>query len=113
MKIIIYTAGPYRAQGWNSVFENILRARKLARQLWLKGWVVICPHANTILMDGPDIEDAAFLDGDLELIRRCCDAMLMLPGWEQSEGAIREHALALELEMPIYYTINEVPDAPV
>lgn len=106
---VIYTAGPYRADGWHNVFENILKARTAARALWLKGWVVICPHANSILMDGPDIPANMFIEGDLEIIRRC-DAICMLPGWEKSEGSQIEYGLALELEMPVYFGVENVPD---
>ena len=107
---LIYTAGPYRADSWHGVFENILRAWSAARDLWLKGWAVICPHANSILMDGPDIPAKMFIDGDLEIISRC-DAVCMLPGWEKSEGAQIEYGLALELEMPIYFGVEQVPNA--
>lgn len=105
---IIYVAGPYRADGWHNVWENIMAARAAAREAWKLGWAVICPHANSIFMDGPDITDLAFLAGDLEIVRRC-DAMLMLPGWEQSVGARGEHALAEGLGLPIYYSIASVP----
>ena len=106
---IIYTAGPYRADGWHNVFENILIARQVARELWKRGWAVICPHANTLLMDGPDIKPQTFIDGDLEIIRHC-DAILMLPGWEGSQGAQMEYSLAVELGMPIYMSMEDVPN---
>ena len=40
--------------------------------------------------------------GDLDMIRRC-DAIVMMPGWEASKGADREHSLALSMRLPIYY----------
>ena len=106
---IIYTAGPYRGEGWNAVFENICRARTAARKLWVKGWAVICPHANTWFMDGPDIPAMTFIEGDLEIVARC-DAIFMLPGWERSEGARLEYLQALKFELPIYLSVEEVPD---
>lgn len=106
---LIYVAGAYRAEGWHNVFENILKARAAARLLWLKGWAVICPHANSILMDGPDIPAQTFLDGDLEIIQRC-DAICMLPGWEKSEGSNMEYAHAIELGLEIYFGVEQVPD---
>lgn len=105
---VIYVAGPYRADGWHGVWENIMRARAAARELWLKGWAVICPHTSSIFMDGPDIAAGIFLNGDLEIIRRV-DAVLMLDGWERSEGSRGEYALAVELGKDIYF--GEAPYA--
>lgn len=99
---VIYVAGKYRAESWNGVFENIMKARAVARNLWVHGWAVVCPHANTFFMDGEDIPNRTFLDGDLEIIRRC-DAMFMLDNWKDSEGARGEHTLAVELGLPIFY----------
>lgn len=106
---VLYVAGPYRARGDHYVWENILSARSVARQAWLKGWAVICPHANTFLMDGPDINPEQFLAGDLEFIERC-DAVLMLPRWEQSVGATGEKKHAECLAIPVYYSIDELPE---
>jgi hypothetical protein len=109
MKKLIYVAGAYRADGWNDVYENIHHARAEARKLWLKNWVVICPHANTFLMDGPDIDPKTFIEGDLVIVERC-DAIMMLDGWEHSEGSQEEYCRAMELEMPIYFGEKNVPD---
>ena len=98
---VIYVAGKYRSSSWNGVWDNIMHARKVARRLWLEGWAVICPHANTIFMDGEET-DGVFLKGDLEIVRRC-DAMYMLDNWEDSEGAIGEHTLAVELGKEMFY----------
>jgi len=105
---LIYVAGPYRGDGQNSVLENVYKARQVARILWLRGWAVICPHANTFFMDGPDIDPMAFIDGDLVMLERC-DAICMISGWKNSRGAQIEHSRAIELGMPIYYGPDEVP----
>jgi hypothetical protein len=100
---IIYVAGPYRADGWHNVWENIMAARDVARKLWLEGWAVVCPHANSILMDGPDIPARTFLDGDIEILRRC-DALFAMRGWERSEGARAEIAEAKRMGLEIIYS---------
>ena len=99
---IIYVAGAYRNEDANGVWDNIIHARRVARQLWKMGLVAICPHMNTAFMDGYDILPKTFLEGDLELLRRC-DGILMLSNWKQSEGAIREWEVAKELEIPVIY----------
>lgn len=39
---------------------------------------------------------------DLDMIRQSADALCMLPGWEDSEGATAERALAIEYGLPVY-----------
>lgn len=106
---LIYVAGPYRGKGDNDVWQHIMAARYWARCLWEKGWAVFCPHTNTLFMDGPEIPVASFLDGDLEILRRC-DAVFMVPGWEGSKGASAERDRADELLLPVYYDLSEIPD---
>jgi hypothetical protein len=105
--LVVYLAGPYRSRyGLWGVRQNIAFATNVARELWLMGYAVICPHANTAFMDSGDAAtggDTArvFLDGDLEFIRRS-DLMVLLPGWGTSHGSIGEKALADELGLPVF-----------
>jgi hypothetical protein len=81
------------------VKRNIDLALEVSRDLWRLGYVPICPHGNSYMMDGPDVPAGTFLRGDLELVRRS-DSVCLLPGWEKSEGARGEAALALEAGKP-------------
>jgi len=45
-------------------------------------------------------------EGDLEMIRRGVDGMLMLPGWCDSVGSVAERELAKELGLPVFFTDN-------
>ena len=56
---------------------------------------------NTAFMDG-SCEDDTWLLGDLELIRRS-DIVVMLEGWEKSEGARAEHEEANSQGLKIIY----------
>ena len=94
---IIFVSGPYRG----NIAENIQKAKEASIQLWQDGYAVITPHLNTAHFDGY-CPDEVWLAGDLEILRRC-DVIFMLPGWEQSEGAMAEHALAEELGKEIMY----------
>lgn len=40
----------------------------------------------------------------------CSDAIYMLPSWQDSVGARIEHAIAVEKRIPIYYTLETVPE---
>jgi len=86
---VAYIAGPYRSKdGPNGILNNIYRARQIALKYWKLGYAVICPHMNTAFMDGAEA-DQIWLDGDLEILRRC-DVVVMTPGWRESQGAVRE-----------------------
>lgn len=102
--MLIYVAGKYSGE----VDTNIAEARKVALALWDAGHAVICPHLNTAHFE----QDCRatyeqYLEGDLNMVARV-DALVMVPGWEESKGARGEHDYAQELYIPIYY----YPDVP-
>ncbi len=83
-----------------------MTARRAAFEVWKRGHAALCPHLNTMFMDDPDISTDVFYNGDLEMIRRCVDGMLMLPGWRDSKGSVAEWKYAKELDIPIFFTDN-------
>jgi hypothetical protein len=98
---VIYVAGAYRNSTEWGLIKNIRKAEAVAIKLWQQGWAVICPHKNTAFFGGlcPDI---TWLNGDLEIIRRC-DAVYMLKGFKSSVGAVQEWELAKSLGLEIIY----------
>ena len=103
---LVYVVGPYRGSGQWQIFQNIRRAEALALQVWQMGAACICPHKNTESFNGA-APDRVWLDGDLEMVRRC-DAILCVPGWESSSGSLGEVALAKQLGLPIFQSIEEL-----
>ena len=101
---LIYLAGPYRAATVWQMVANIRRAEALALLVWQAGAACICPHKNTALFDGAD-DDSLWLQGDLEMLRRC-DAVICTDDWKNSTGARAEVALAKELDIPVFETIQ-------
>ena len=96
---LLYVAGPYRGD----TVTNIWNARKAAVKLWQWGNAVICPHLNTAHFEYDcGVPDQVYLDGDLEILSRC-DSIVMLPGWEKSQGAIGELEFAKALKLKVYY----------
>jgi hypothetical protein len=97
---VVFISGPYRG----NVEHNIIEARKAAAKLWASGYVVICPHLNTANFDYlyPEIPDSVWLEGDLEILRRC-DAIYMLKGYISSQGAQAELKLALKTGKEIIF----------
>lgn len=104
---VIYIAGSYRdKRGEWFVRQNIRKAEEYALAIWKLGAVALCPHKNTAGFGGAiDSDENVWLVGDLELISRC-DALLIVPGWEDSEGTKVEIEFAREHGMPIFFQIE-------
>lgn len=84
------------------MFDNIIHARSAALKLWNEGWAVICPHTNSMFMGSRLGGDEKFIEGDLEILKRC-DAIYMLNNWQDSVGAKLELTKAQEVGLEIYY----------
>jgi len=97
---LAYISGAYRSKSINGIHDNIQKARQVSIEYWRKGYAVICPHTNTAFMDGA-CEDHVWIEGDLEMLRRC-DVVIMLPDWEESEGARAEYEEAVKHEKIIF-----------
>jgi nucleoside 2-deoxyribosyltransferase len=113
-KAVIYVAGPFRAtlpnghqDAWG-IQQNVMQAMALGLEIWKLGHVALVPHANTMFFqNAAGTADDVWLDGDLELIRRC-DAVLFTPDFERSAGARAEEAFAKGLGVPCLYTMDAV-----
>jgi len=106
--MIVYVAGKYSGKTQDEITENIDAARKVAIQLWESGHVALCPHLNTAHFENDcSCDYHGYLIGDLALLARC-DAILMMGDWEDSRGAMGEHAYAKNHDIPVYY-YPEIP----
>ena len=107
--MLIYTAGPYsQTAGVGTVEENIQQAREIAVKLWDMGYTVLCPHLNTAGFETlTTLSNKDFVDRDLEMVERC-DAIVMMPGWESSLGAVRELEHARQNDLVVWFW----PDIP-
>jgi len=96
---VVYIAGPYRANTVAGIRRNIEEARMVAEVVWQMGHCALCPHLNSALMDGI-APDSLFLDGGIELVKRC-DAVVLVPGWDKSMGSHIEVAIARKHGIPV------------
>lgn len=114
MQPLIYVAGPYRAATRDDIARNIDAARAVGISAAALGWFPVIPHANTAHMeiDLPGLGDDFWLAGTLEMMERC-DAVVLVPGWQNSAGTRGEIIRAEELGIPIFRTLDALPSASV
>lgn len=105
---LVYIAGPYRALTRLQVEQNIQHAIAWGMEVALAGAYPVIPHANTPAVFDGALPDSFFLEGTLELMRRC-DAGLWIPGWEHSSGAREEYrVMDEELHKPCFKVLRGV-----
>lgn len=77
---------------------------------WLKDTFecgVVNPASN--FGGDPNLPREAYLKEDFSNLTTMCTAMLLLPGWERSQGAIKEYLIASELKLKMYdHNLNEI-----
>jgi hypothetical protein len=105
---VVYIAGPFRgATPWD-VAENVRRAERLGLEVAKLGAVPLIPHANTANFDG-QLTDEFWLDGTLELLRRC-DALILTEDWQRSSGARREKEDAESRGQPVFRDLLDLEE---
>jgi len=118
---LVFVCGPYRAsdaarEQWPGetdfeiVSRHIRRARKMKAAIMRRGHSTYCPHIESALMDytDPAIPDGAHLNNCRRVLQHCT-ALMLLPGWEESNGALNERILAGRAGIPIYDDILQLP----
>ena len=95
----IYISGPMTGHDDHN-FPAFHAAAKRFRQT---GWEVANPAEN---FDGrTDLPREAYLRADMVMLAQC-DAIAMLPGWEDSRGATLEYTVARELGCVVFDAVT-------
>lgn len=114
---LIYVAGPFTAPTPDAVRDNIRRAAALGHEVRKLGAYVLVPH----LLGAPYVHAASAIElpddfgyrwwiGEtLEHMRRC-DAVIMTPDWETSNGARGERDDARRRSQPCFLTLPQLKD---
>jgi nucleoside 2-deoxyribosyltransferase len=105
---LVYVAGPFRGPSAWDIEQNIRRAETLALAVWRLGAACLCPHTNTRFFQNA-APDSVWLEGDLEMLRRC-DAVILTDDWERSSGARAERDLAIQQNIPVFYGIDDLQE---
>jgi nucleoside 2-deoxyribosyltransferase len=98
---LIYIAGPFRAATPWEVEANVRRAEALSVAVARMPMLFpVCPHTMGRFLSGA-APDEVWLEGDLELMRRC-DAVLLVLDWQRSSGTRAEVTEAHRVGLPVF-----------
>ena len=103
---LIYVAGPFRASSSWGIELNVRRAEALGLEVALAGAMPVIPHKNTQHFHGIGA-DGFWLEGALEIMRRC-DAVIVVPNWEDSPGTQGEVREAEKRGQPVFFSLGEL-----
>jgi len=109
-----YVSGKYTSSSNDEteVDKNIDLAARASVELFKRGFNVYTPHKNFGTFErtdyAADLNYEFWMEVCLDMIYRV-DFMFMLNNWESSGGAVREHNLAKEVGIPIFYEENGFP----
>ena len=104
-------SGPYSDKDKNVVRKNIEIHKLTSVIVWSLGHTAFSPVLNTTNFEYLTLNTVYndFLDFDIHILKNGkFDAILMLPCWEHSGGAIEEHRIAKKLDMRVFYSIEEL-----
>lgn len=101
----VYIAGPYSK---GDVAQNVKKAMDFANDLINLGFAPFCPHLTHFLHMNNWQPYEKWLEIDAEFVK-VCDAVLRISG--DSSGADKEVELAKSLNIPIYFSIEELKSA--
>lgn len=95
----IYLSGKIAGLDEKTYKENFSRAEKRVREIINDNYAII---VNPAMLPPVHMSWADYLIRDLMLLKDC-DMIFMLPGWEESKGAITERAFATGAGIEIKY----------
>lgn len=102
---IVFIAGPYFGKGDRKEIEkNIRNAEKYQVALANSQVPFFCSHNHTEhFEEKASAPEEFYRKMDMEILKRCCDAVVALPDWETSNGARAEIKWAQENGLPVFF----------
>ena len=101
---LLYIAGPYSGTD-DEIAANVAAACAWGLKVRELGVVPVVPHITIVPHE--DLTWGQAMQECFAILSRC-DAVLMLPGWDQSRGAVAEHGFATDEGMPIFEDLDQV-----
>ena len=102
---IIFIAGPYFSDGnHEKIEENIRNAEKYQIALADQGIGFFCSHSHTEHFEQKsNAPEEFYKEMDMLILQRAADAIIAIPGWENSPGAKNEITWAKENNLKIFF----------
>lgn len=115
---IVFISG-ILTSGWdgkdrNYIKKNVEIAEAYQVALANAGVGSFCAHAHTQFHreKGSTAPESYYYELDLQFLYRASDAVLAMPGWEKSKGAVVEVQWAIANSLPVFYpkSPNDIAD---
>ena len=108
----IYIAGAYSADNVITVLDNIRNGMRAGTELFLKGYSPFVPwfdfHFQLMLREGEILSVKDYHRYSIDWLE-VSDAVYVLPNSENSKGTQKEIERAIELNISVFYSIDEFP----
>ena len=109
--VFVYLSGPITAKHGRSVEENTANALKVYWLCLRTGIPAFCPHLSAGFPSAfSEVPYDAWLAYDFAVIDRCSH-VLMLPNWQESDGAKAELAYATQKGVSVHYELSALIDS--
>ena len=107
----VYVAGPYSADNFIDCLENMRKGMRAGVEVFLAGYSPWVPwhdfHHQLMFRDGESLSVNDYYEMSMAWLV-VSDAMLVLPGWQESKGTMAEIAKAVELCIPIFFSLDKL-----
>lgn len=105
-KPLVYISGPITPSGERTIEANVEQAKAVYLRFVAAGVPAYCPHVGGYHPEFHAVEWETWMRYDLAVLEQC-GAVLTLPEWEHSKGAIREVSHAITLGIPVFHREEE------
>ena len=107
----VYIAGAYNADNVVSVLDNMRRGMRAATEVLLKGYAPFVPwfdyHFNLMLREGEELDLNDYYKYSITWLG-VCDAVLVVPNSEFSNGTKSEIEYAKRKAIPVFYSLLDL-----